>query len=64
MERVGALGAKDPAKPGDEMFARALSLHTRTTLGEGHRVDLMINGDQTYDRLWEDMRGATRSLTV
>ena len=64
VERVGWLGAKDSAKPGDEMFARSLTLHTRTALADGHRVEVMINGDQTYDRLWEDMRAATRSLTV
>ena len=64
VQRVGSLGTKDRSTPGDAMFARALALHTKTPLTEGHHVELMINGDQTYDRLWEDMRGATRSLTV
>lgn len=64
VQRVGSFGAKEPATPGDAMFARTLSLHTRTALAEGHRVELMINGDQTYERLWEDLRAARRSLTV
>ena len=37
---------------------------TGAWLAPGHRVDVMLNGDDTYDRLWEDLRSARRSITL
>lgn len=51
-------GVRDPS------FQRAIELLSRTKLQAGHQVELFINGDETYPRLWEDLRAARSSLTV
>lgn len=48
----------------DPFFCDTVALLTRTTLLAGHQVQLATNGDQTYPRLWEDLRSARRSITV
>lgn len=45
-------------------FLHAIQLLTGTPLEHGHAVDVMVNGDQTYPRLWEDLRGARESITM
>ena len=48
----------------DERFRPTMELLTRTTLLPGHSISVSINGDQTYDRLWADLRSAEKSLTL
>jgi cardiolipin synthase len=48
----------------DAEFARTASLLTRTPIAPGTAIDLLLNGDGTFPRLWEDLRGAERSITV
>jgi len=48
----------------DPSFRCAVELLSRTKLQPGHQVELFINGDETYPRLWDDLRGARESLTV
>jgi cardiolipin synthase len=55
----GPLPAVD--EPG---FRTALELVSRTTLRPGHDVETFTNGDQTYPRLWGDLRNAQRSITI
>lgn len=45
-------------------FERVLSAYTRVTLEPGNKVELLLNGDGTYPRLWRDLRGATRSIII
>jgi cardiolipin synthase len=33
-------------------------------LTAGNRVEIALNGDGTYERLWSDLRSATRSITL
>ena len=49
---------------GDPFFSEAIELLTRVKLEPGHQVEIFINGDQTYDRLWEDLRSAKTSITL
>lgn len=58
----GATGAP-PAldAPG---FASAFALVTGVPLYGGNRVEVLSNGDETYARLWQDLRSARRSITV
>ena len=37
---------------------------TGTSLSAGNRVELMLNGDGTYERLWADLRSARQSITL
>jgi cardiolipin synthase A/B len=55
----GPLAAVD--EPG---FRTALELVSRTTLRPGHEVETFVNGDETYPRLWNDLRAAQRSITI
>lgn len=41
-----------------------MELACRTELFDGNSAEFFWNGDQTYPRLWEDLRGARESITV
>jgi cardiolipin synthase len=45
-------------------FPLSIALLTGTTLAAGNRVEIALNGDGTYERLWADLRSATRSITL
>ena len=48
----------------DPFFRESFELMTHVKLQHGHEVEFFINGDQTYPRLWEDLRGAKTSITL
>ena len=65
VRRVRASNEKDGVPPVSEpFFCDMVTLHTRTTLQGGHALELATNGNQTYPRLWQDLREARRSITV
>ncbi|HVD59437.1 MAG TPA: phospholipase D-like domain-containing protein [Gemmatimonadaceae bacterium] len=45
-------------------FSEAIELLTKVKLEPGHHIEIFINGDQTYDRLWADLRAAKVSITM
>lgn len=45
-------------------FARMLELYAGTHIDSSNRVEVLLNGDGTYPRLWEDLRTARKSITV
>lgn len=51
-------GARDPS------FQPSMELASRTELFGGNAVEYFWNGDQTYSRLWEDLRNARESITL
>ena len=53
-----------PPSPRDPLFCDSLALITKTAIVPGHRVEIFACGDETYPRLWEDLRGAERSITL
>jgi cardiolipin synthase len=59
---VGADGA--PLGPEDPAFPVAVAMLTGTPILEGNRVELALNGDGTYPRLWAELRAAQRVITV
>jgi cardiolipin synthase len=62
---VGARGDPSGCPPIDDPFFReSIELLTHVKLAPGHQLEIFINGDQTYDRLWADLRSATTSITV
>ena len=40
------------------------TMATGAWLAPGNHVEVMLNGDGTYPRLWEDLRSAQRSITL
>ena len=56
-------GGSTPAVD-DPFFCETVALLTRTTLEGGHRAEIFVSGDETYPRLWDDLRGARRSITI
>jgi cardiolipin synthase len=59
---VGADGA--PVAPAESTFALSVAVLTGALLLPGNRVELALNGDGTFPRLWADLRAAQRSITI
>jgi cardiolipin synthase len=59
---VGDDGA--PVATSEEDFALTVATLTACALSTGNRVDIALNGDGTFDRLWADLESATQSITV
>ena len=57
---------RDPAlaAAGEPEFRHAIEVHTTTPLRPGHRVELLQNGNETYPRLWADLRAARRFIAI
>ena len=49
---------------GDSVFLRSIQLLTRTDLAGDHRIELLLNGNGTYPRLWQDLRSARKSIAL
>ncbi len=65
VSRVQAPG--DPNGPPavtDSMFQPTLEVSTGMHLEQGNVIEVMINGDQTYPKVWRDLRAAKRSITL
>jgi cardiolipin synthase len=60
------LGFRDGVIPSvhDENFQTSMELATRTELFPGNHAEYFWNGDQTYARLFEDLRNAKESITL
>ena len=59
---VGADGV--PIGVSEPQFPLIATMLTGASLAPGNRVEVMLNGDGTYPRLWEDLRSAQRSITL
>lgn len=55
---------QEPPWVGDTVFARTMELYTGTILSSGNQVEMLLNGDSTYPRMWHDIAQAKRSVTV
>ncbi len=45
-------------------FPVVVTMLTGASMLPGHAVELTLNGDGTYERLWEDLRSARQSITL
>ena len=52
------LGVSEP------QFPLVVTMLTGAWMAPGNRVEVMLNGDGTYPRLWDDLRSATQSITL
>ena len=59
---VGADGA--PIGVSEPQFPLSVTLLTGAWMAPGNRVDVALNGDGTYARLWNDLRSARQSITL
>jgi cardiolipin synthase len=60
----GANGNSDLPQTDDELFCTSVELLTGTSLTSGNDAALCLNGDGTYDRLFADLAGAQRTITL
>jgi cardiolipin synthase len=58
----GAMGL--PPAVDDPLYARTMELFARTHIEPGNRVQILRNGNETYPPLWNDLKSATRTITV
>jgi cardiolipin synthase len=54
----------DSVAAGHPFFREAMELLTRTRLRPAHDVEIFMNGDETYSRLFADLRAAKSSITM
>jgi cardiolipin synthase A/B len=53
-----------PLAVGEPEFSLMATMATGASLQAGNLVEVLLNGDQTYPRLWEDLRSAKQSITL
>jgi cardiolipin synthase len=53
-----------PIGVSEPQFPLIVTMMTGAWLAEGNRVEIALNGDGTYDRLWADLRSARQSITL
>jgi cardiolipin synthase len=63
MNRVAHSPGRGAPAVNDPAFRDLIALSTGMHLEPGNRVEQLVNGS-TYTRLWSDLRGATRSITM
>ena len=59
---VGADGV--PIGVSEPQFPLVVTMMTGAWLATGNHVEVTLNGDGTYERLWTDLRSAQRSITL
>lgn len=53
-----------PVSPGEPQFPLTVETLAGTTLSSGNHAEVTLNGDQTFARLWADLRSAEQSITI
>jgi len=48
----------------DSAFRATMEVVGKMQLVNGNELELLVNGDETYPRLWEDLRSARRLITL
>jgi len=65
VRRVRGVGADGvPVGVSEPGFLESVALLAGGVILPGNRVELALNGDGTYERMWADLRSATQSITV
>ena len=62
--RAGVGGDGRPVAADEPAFPLSVAMLTGATLLPGNRVEIALNGDGTYERLWADLRSARESITL
>jgi len=64
VREVKTLGGSEVPGVHEPAFQPMIELASSTELQLGNSVEIFWNGDQTYPRLWADLRAAQRSITL
>jgi cardiolipin synthase A/B len=65
VHRVRAIGGEGaPVAPVETAFPAAVAVLTGAPMAGGNRIEIALDGDGTFPRLWADLRSARRSITV
>ena len=48
----------------EPQFPLNVAMLSGASLSAGNRVEVALNGDGTYPRLWDDLRSAQESITL
>jgi cardiolipin synthase A/B len=65
MRRVRGVGADGkPVAPSEPEFPLTVAMLTACRLIPGNHVELALNGDGTFDRLWGDLESAQQAITL
>ena len=65
VRHVRSVGADvSPISVSEPQFPLNVSLFTGAALSTGNVVEIALDGDGTYPRLWADLRAATQSITL
>jgi cardiolipin synthase len=65
VRHVRAVGGDGtPVAPAEPAFPLSVALLTGSPLVAGNRVELALDGDGTFPRLWADLRAARQSITI
>jgi cardiolipin synthase len=65
VRRVRDIGSSDqPVSPREPEFALGVAMLTGVVLLPNNGVEIAANGDETFPRLWADLRSAQRSIII
>jgi cardiolipin synthase len=65
IRRVRPLGHESgPPAAGEPRFLDVYSILTETQISGGSRVELLLEGDELFPRLWHDLRSARRLIAI
>jgi cardiolipin synthase A/B len=65
LRRVRGVGADGmPVAPSEPEFPLTVAMLTDCSLAPGNHVEVALNGDGTFDRLWADLGSAQRAITL
>ena len=53
-----------PPEVSDPLFPHSIELFTGTHIEPGNKVEILLNGEGTYPKLWQDIASAKKTLTV
>lgn len=63
IHKVRILGREEHFDPADPLFIETFQLLTNSTMYDGNAVEILLNGDETYPRMLEDLRNAKSLIT-
>lgn len=53
-----------PPQVSDPLFPRSIELFTGTHIEPGNKIEILLNGEGTYPKLWKDIASAKKTITV
>jgi cardiolipin synthase len=60
----GVGGDAEPVSPSEPEFSATVMMLTSASLLPGNRVELALDGDGMFERLWADLQSAQRAITI